>query len=260
MENTKIGWATHTFNAWAGCQKVSPECAHCYAESLDKRWHKGANWGPNTPRKLASDNYWKQLDKWNKAARLAGQPALVFVNSMSDIGEDHPDVVVARSRLFGEIPKHEMLNFLLLTKRLANLERFLDTYYYHNYVNIEFPWPDNIWLGTTIGAQKRAGEAELLATMPNAVRFVSAEPLLEPIELDLDMIQWLIVGGESGPGARRMDLAWVDSLMVQCRSSGTKFFFKQLGSVLAKEMGLKGKGDNPAEWPEWLRVQEIPDL
>src|ERR1700751_4511734 len=100
MENSKIEWTHHTFNPWWGCMKVSEGCKNCYAETLDVRMNSGAHWGPNSSRKPMSEAYWKQPEKWDTAARLAGRRDRVFCASMADVFEDHPDIIETRRRLF----------------------------------------------------------------------------------------------------------------------------------------------------------------
>lgn len=243
-ENTKIEWATHTFNPWIGCSRVSPGCQHCYAESLAKRT-KLVEWGPQAERHVTSDASWRQPLKWAKQAREAGTRPRVFCASMADVFEDRPELFSVRGRLWDLIFRTPELDWLLLTKRPQNISGMVP------WVQ---PWA-NVWLGTTVEDQQRADERipHLLAT-PAAVRFLSCEPLLGPVNLDSEHsdgihalgcgdpyclsrdvlsdcrgVDWVIIGGESGPGARPMHPQWARSIRDQCQAAGVPFFFKQWG-------------------------------
>lgn len=222
-ENTKIEWATHTFNPWWGCTKVSEACKHCYAEAWAKRVGQDV-WGPKPDRRLMSDAHWKQPIKWNrKASELAERPR-VFCASMADVFEDRDELTPHRARLFDLIEETPNLDWLLLTKRpqnVARLARWTDT------------WPENIWLGTTVELQKRAEELlPFLEAIPAKVRFISAEPLLGPLSIApwlRTTIDWVITGGESGPNARPASPEWFRSLHSQCMEHEVAFHFKQWG-------------------------------
>lgn len=249
MQDTKIEWATHSFNPWWGCQRVSPGCEHCYAETLANRYgHKV--WGPakTTHRRGMSANYWDQPLRWNKAAEQAGRRARVFCASMADVFEDHPQLDWPRANLWGLIEMTPNLDWLLLTKRPGNMRYMLPLAW------LQSP-RENVWLGTSCEDQKRADERipELLGT-PARVRFLSCEPLLGPIDLGRATpcgyycdesighvdhgfwtpgiqpgIHWVIAGGESGPGARPCWPEWVRSLRDQCQAADVAFFMKQWG-------------------------------
>lgn len=222
-ENTKIEWATHTFNPWWGCTKVSEACKHCYAEAWAKRVGQNV-WGPKPDRRLMSDSHWKQPLKWNqKASGLAERPR-VFCASMADVFEDRDELTTHRARLFDLIEETQNLDWLLLTKRPRNVARLA------RWTDI---WPENIWLGTTVELQKRADELlPYLAAIPAKVRFISAEPLLGPLAIKpwlRTTIDWVITGGESGPHARPASPEWFRSLHSQCMESEVAFHFKQWG-------------------------------
>jgi len=218
-ENSKIEWTTHTFNAWEGCQKISPGCANCYAERRDKQYHGGEHWGPNGTRKMMSEGYWRQPLKWDKDAQVAfdnydrycavgmgvwdGDPPTrprVFCSSLADVFEDRPELEAPRRRLFKLIQATPNLDWLLLTKRPENIHKL-------TYKAIDpFDEPDcdfniagepngldiadfgelypNVWLGTTVENQEQADRRipELLK-IPARVRFLSCEPLLGPVDL-----------------------------------------------------------------------------
>lgn len=252
MESSKIEWTDHTFNPWWGCMKVSTGCKNCYAEKLDNRW-KGGHWGPGSARKSMSDEYWRQPLKWNNAAATAGQPAKVFCASMADVFEGHPDTLPHLRRLFRLIEQTPHLIWQLLTKRPENIMDLIPGYWLtHNGM------PDNLWIGTSVENQEAADQRiPHLLKVPAKVRFLSCEPLLGPIVLrrkaegsseivqmalmgHLDEytrpvergIDWVIAGGESGPGARPMHPDWVRSIRDQCTAAGVPFFFKQWGEYL----------------------------
>jgi protein gp37 len=172
---------------------------------------------------------------------------------MADVFESHPQLVSARIRLFQLIESTEALDWLILTKRPENIRDMVPPAW------LEQPRP-NVWFGTSVEDSRRAAERiAVLAEVPAAVRFLSCEPLLGPVgALDLSSIHWVIVGGESGPGARRMDPAWALAIRDQCRKSQRSFFFKQAGSALAVQWGMEGKGHDFKQIPVELRVREFP--
>ncbi len=248
--NSAIEWTHHTFNPWWGCVKVSPGCEHCYAEGMSVRYgHKV--WGPakTTARRLFGEAHWAEPLKWHVEAERLGERQRVFCASMADVFEDHPQVQIARVRLWALIAATPWLDWLILTKRPEHISSMVPP-----------TWLDqpraNVWYGTSAEDQVRASErVRQLALVPAAIRFLSCEPLLGPLQLDLTGMHWLIVGGESGPGARRMDPAWANSLRRQCEAANVAYFFKQAGSVLAAEWGMPGKGGHdligvPAELQE----------
>lgn len=221
--NSKIEWTIHTFNPWWGCTKVSEACKNCYAEAWAKRVGQDV-WGPKPQRRVMSDNHWKQPIKWNRDAEGLPERPRVFCASMADVFEDREELINHRERLFDLIELTPNLDWLLLTKRPQNvkgLSRWQDD------------WPENVWLGTTVELQKRAEELlPVLAEIPAKVRFISAEPLLGPLEIDQWLgttIDWVITGGESGPNARPASPEWFKSLLSQCMANQTAFHFKQWG-------------------------------
>ncbi|HYE33339.1 MAG TPA: phage Gp37/Gp68 family protein [Methylomirabilota bacterium] len=224
-EETKIEWAHSTFNPWWGCEKVSPACAHCYAETLANRYgHKV--WGATAPRRLFGEKHWTEPLAWNRKAAASGQPWRVFCGSMCDVFEDHPTANNERQKLWPLIAATPALTWMLLTKRPENMKRFAPEAWRNR-------WPDNVWAGTTVEDQQRADSRipELLK-VPARVRFLSMEPLLGPVRLDpwhLAGLNWIIAGGESGPGARPPHPDWFRSVQKRSRSYGVGFFFKQWG-------------------------------
>ena len=271
---TGIQWCDHTFNPWRGCTKVSPGCAQCYAETMSHRNPSVlGEWGPNGKRVVAADSYWRQPIKWNRAAMDADEQRRVFCASLADIWEDRDELIGPRNRLFETMAQTDYLDWLLLTKRPENILRLWPKAFLpadHE------AWDGRIWLGTSVEDQERADERipELLAT-PAAVRFLSVEPLLGPVDFARVSgapgrgIDWVIVGGESGPDARPCDIQWISSIVLQCKAAGTSVFVKQLGSnpvscsFPGEPTPLPGKlrdkkGGDIGEFPEYLRIREFP--
>ncbi len=221
--NSKIEWTTHTFNPWWGCTKVSEACKHCYAEAWAKRVGQNV-WGPKPERRFLSDNHWRQPLKWNRDAEGAAERPRVFCASMADVFEDREELLESRDRLFDLIEATHNLDWLLLTKRPQNVARLA------RWTDI---WPDNVWLGTTVELQTRADELlPYLESIPAKVRFISAEPLLGPLDLHkwlATTIDWVITGGESGPKARPASPLWFRDLHAQCMEREVAFHFKQWG-------------------------------
>lgn len=281
--DSKIQWTHHTFNAWWGCARVSPGCEHCYAEAFAKRTGKAA-WGVKEPRRFFGDAHWNEPLKWDRAAKKAGERHRVFCSSMADVFEDRADLIEPRARLWKLIDDTPNLDWLLLTKRPENLARMVPWMA----VNPPTPW-GNVWLGATAEDQRRLEErAPHLLGVPAVVRFLSCEPLLGPLllggalptgEADVWHVDWVIVGGESGPGARPYDLAWPRSIIEQCRAAGVPVFHKQLGAQpestsdddrrfvgdmnLPRRFTLKlldRKGGDMRDWPDDLQVRQFPTV
>lgn len=275
-KQTSIAWTHHTFNPAWGCAKVSPGCAHCYADAFSARYGHdvwGYSNGSRKPLRQFGDKHWDEPLRWDREAREAGARRRVFCASMADVFEDHPDWPPLRERLWRLIEATPHLDWLLLTKRPENILRMVDPAWLAGF-------PRNVWVGTSVENQEYAEyRIPELLRVPARVRFLSCEPLLGPLDIakylpdypgceacragdcpESDrLVRWVIVGGESGPKARLMKAAWVDSLRRQCGRAGVPFFFKQTGSALARQMDLRHpKGEDPAEWPEAWRVQEFP--
>lgn len=298
-ENSKIAWTHHTFNGWIGCEKVSAECDHCYAESGSKRLaaqHHLTLWGEQSSRYITSDGYWQKPLQWNRAAQKSGERARVFCASFADVFEDREDLVKPRARLLHLIEDTPYLDYLLLSKRPENMLRLSAPVWRDN-------WPSNVWAGTTVGVRPSLHRALQIQSVPARVKFLSLEPMIEDIGLDppvcpdcdgleqaigddgatafcpecetemgfsaiLDPlnggISWVIVGGESGPHARPFHLEWGQKILGQCREAGVAFFFKQAGShaVLdGKRLKLRDtKGGDLLELPAYLNVREFPEV
>ena len=273
---TKIEWCDHTFNPWWGCIRVSPGCEHCYAETFAKRTGHDV-WGPakTTGRRMLSESYWRGPEKWNAKAAADGVRRRVFCASMADVFEDHPALPEPRARLFDLIEDTPHLDWLLLTKRPENMNRMAPLRWAGR-------WPANVWAGCSVEDQKRADERlPHLLGVPARIRFLSCEPLVGPVEFSdvthrsdcvsvwgkpaLAGIHWVIVGGESGPGARSMDVAWARSIVAQCRGAGVAPFVKQLGARPHDSKDQDGRCDCP-QWTErceapghatgWMRLRD----
>ena len=249
MPETKIEWTAapdgspgSTFNPWTGCQKVSPACDNCYAESWAKRSGL-VKWGPGEERHRTSASYWQQPLKWDRQAKRDGVRRKVFCASLADVF-DNQVPVEWRNDLWRLIHETPTLDWLLLTKRPQNIAKMLPGMH-NGTLGWGVGWP-NVWLGTTVEDQAEANRRipHLLA-VPAAKRFLSCEPLLGPIDfrkvpgfnhIGLDLSAWWVIcGGESGPNARPMHPAWARSLRDQCVAAGVPFFFKQWGEHLIAE-------------------------
>lgn len=271
MAETKISWAHYTFNPWLGCTKVSPACKNCYAEAWAKRSGL-VQWGDNAERRRTSEANWRQPRKWNADARKAGERRRVFCASLADVFEDRPELVAWRADLITLIYGTPHLDWLLLTKRPENWRNAIDEACEYKHGDTwQSRWtqgeaPDNVWIGTTVENQEMADKRipELLK-IPARVRFLSVEPLLEPIDLRLVVhflggsmavkdkardLHWVIVGGESGPNARTMQLSWPRSLRDQCKEAGIPFFFKQ-------HSGLRPGNACILDGREWKEFPEV---
>lgn len=295
--DTNIEWAHHTFSPWWGCTRVSAACRFCYAEELANRYGHNV-WGANAPRRVLGDKTWADPIRWDRQAARGSVRYRVFSGSMCDIFEDvdapmvdshgiiHADRTLTgeRARLFELIDITPNLDWLLLTKRPENVLAKVPTSWRLD------GFPPNVWVGTTVEDQdeayKRLG---WLVDIPAALRFVSCEPLLGPLNLArveivtpkpphgpgvwLDALRglfvgpddrtgrvdWVITGGESGHHARPTDPDWFRDLRDQCAVAGVPFFFKQAGAVLARTWRMSdAKGHTLDDLPDDLRIRELP--
>lgn len=231
-DTTKISWCDHTFNPWIGCSKVSEECRHCYAEALAKRWYRGARWGVNGARHRTSDANWARVRNWNAGAIARGEAARVFCASLADVFEQHPALNAWRKDLFDLIMQCTALDWMLLTKRPESVLRMVPAAWRH-------AWPCHVWIGTSVGTPDSLARLDELVRIPAPVRFVSAEPLLEPVDLwpwlskrrnGAPVIDLAISGGESGGGARPMHPDWVRTIRDDCNAANVLFHHKQWGN------------------------------
>jgi len=232
-DNSKIEWTEATWNPVTGCHKVSPGCAHCYAETFAERW-RGV---PGHPYEQGFDlKLWPtRLEvplRWRRARTI-------FVNSMSDLfHEDVPDRFIAD--VFDVMRRASWHTFQILTKRHERLAE----------LGPQIDWPSNVWMGVSIENRRFVHRADALRVLPAAVRFISAEPLLGRLEgLDLSGIDWLIAGGESGPKHRPMRPEWPIELRDRCLDEEVAFFFKQWGGRTSKAGGRELDGRIWSELP-----------
>jgi len=285
-ETSGIAWTHATFNPWSGCSKVSPACKHCYAERDTKRYGL-ALWGEKAERQFRAEAYWRQPEKWNREAEKAGERRRVFCASLADVFEIHRNpetnakMNTARSRLWKLIESTPWLDWLLLTKRPQNILALVPLSW--SIAGECRPGgdgfgcaPRNVWLGVTAESQEYAEKRVpflLAAKQALGVRvaFVSHEPAVGPVDftrlglgghVPFDALRggtaitpggprldWIITGGESGPGARSYDVAWARSVIAQCRASTADgypvaAFVKQLGAVAHETHEPSGAPDD----------------
>jgi len=228
-----IEWTEMTWNPVTGCTKISQGCKHCYAERMAKRLHA---MGSDRYRNGFGVTLHHDLIDLPKTWK---RPRLIFVNSMSDLFHDEVPAEFIRAvfETMRDSPQH---TFQILTKRSERLKELAPS----------LPWPPNVWMGVSVEDARVTGRIADLASVPARVRFLSCEPLIGPLEdLVLDRIDWVIVGGESGPGARRMDRSWVQSIRRQCRDARAAFFFKQWGGARKDKTGRLLDGRTYDEMP-----------
>ena len=251
-ETTAIEWCTSTWNPWQGCTKVSPGCDLCYAEALSRRWGKDFT----TLHRSADATFYAPL-RWKT-------PRKIFTCSISDFFHKQADPW--REEAWEIILKTPQHTYQILTKRPGLMVAWAKTH----------PWPEHVWAGTSVENQKYAPRLDVLARVPAKVRFVSVEPMLGPVDLqewlglhgnrDTDglsefdapmlepAINWVIAGGESGPGARPAHPDWFRSLAKQCKAAGVPFFFKQRGEWTWEENWAWDKdGAGPAIPLDWKK-------
>lgn len=244
-EKTGISWTDSTFNPWIGCTKVGPGCDNCYAEALmDKRWHK-VTWGSGQARQRTSAANWKQPLLWEREheafALMHSRRRRVFCASLADVF-DNEAPPQWRGELWALVKATPHLDWLILTKRIGNAAGMAPAE----------GLPPNVWLGATMVNQPEWDrDARKLLAVDASVRYVSVEPMLGPITggLDLHGLDWVIVGGESGHGARPIRREWVDSLWRECEAAGVAFFFKQWGGASATAGGCSLDGAEVKQWP-----------
>ena len=243
---TAIEWTDETFNPWWGCTEVSPGCAHCYAEALAQRGvgigGGPVEWGRGKDRRRNSADYWREPLDWNTRAGRRNIRIKVFCASMCDVFDAEVDPSW-RVDLWELVRRCRNLDWQILTKRPENIEAMLPPDWGDG-------WP-HVWLGTSVEDQSRAdARIPILAAIPAAIRFLSVEPLLGPVSLDLRGISWVICGGESGRSARPLDPAWVLSVRDQCVKNKVPFFFKQWGGQNKKAAGKRLEGRTWRQFPK----------
>lgn len=236
--NSAIEWTESTWNPLTGCTKISPGCKNCYAERMAHRLQ--AMGQPNYRNGFQLTIHEHVLDlplHWK-------QPQMIFVNSMSDLfHEDVPlDFIL---RVFDVMTRANLHTFQVLTKRSARLRELSE----------QLPWPENVWMGVSVENQAYAFRVDHLREVQAKTKFLSVEPFLGPlIDLNLAGIDWVIVGGESGPKARPMEASWVTTLRDQCIAGNIPFFFKQWGGVNKKKNGRLLEGRT---WDELPRARQV---
>lgn len=218
-KETGISWTNHTHNFWWGCTKVSPGCAHCYAETMASRYGHDI-WGPGKPRRTFADKHNKEPLHWDFNAWKSGIRETVFCGSMMDWCDDEAPQA-ERDKLWPLVKKTKNLIWLMLTKRPQNIKKYLPP----DWSKDNYP---NVAMGCTIENNDYADRAKDLTAIDAYIHFISAEPLLGPLDkLDLTGIDWIIVGGESGTGWRKMEEKWATDLRDRCQAQGVSFFYKQ---------------------------------
>jgi len=247
-ERTAIQWTDATFNPWWGCERVSPACAHCYADVLARRYGH-LLWDGGSPRRFLSENHWRQPLRWNRHAEQQDHRIKVFCASMADVFEARIELDSWRALLWDLIEQTPMLEWQLLTKRPENVAAM---------VPWTDEWPANVWIGTSVENSRHTFRVDILRELPAAVRFMSAEPLLGSLflngrpnrrPLNLDGVDWVIAGGESGPRHRPVDLAWLRELRDACVTADIPFFYKQRGGRTSKSGGRELDGRTWDEFP-----------
>ncbi len=293
--STKIEWTHSTFNPWWGCEKVSPGCTHCYAEAFAKRTGHPV-WGGAAPRRFFGDKHWAEPLKWDREAKAAGERRRVFCASMADVFEDRRDLDAPRARLFELIERTPNLDWLLLTKRPENFARLRPEAW-------RYEVPDNVWRGVTVESPDYLWRIEALLDGPGGITFVSYEPAVAAVSFAryfgarvvekstrFRTLSWVIVGGESGPGARPFDVDWAREVVRDGAKFSVPVFVKQFGAkpidkgasatathfepeecwpaavckrtpIYDERIRLADpKGGDWTEWPADLRVREFPKV
>ena len=245
---TKIEWTDETWNPMTGCTKISAGCDHCYAQVVAYRRTRQLYLQQPPVRETSANRddpfaprFW--IDRL-ELPRKWKEPRRVFVNSMSDVFHAHFSLEHIQ-RVFAVMNECGQHQFQLLTKRPERAVRLAD----------QLHWSANIWMGTSIENMDVAHRANALRAIPAAVRFISAEPLLGPLDdLDVNGIDWIIGGGESGPGYRPVDIRWARGLRALCRRRRIRFFWKQWGGFTPKAGGRELDGRT---WDEYPRERAV---
>jgi protein gp37 len=242
--SSTIEWTEATWNPTTGCQKISPGCQHCYAERFAERW-----------RGVAGHPYEQGFDLriWHERLEMPlswKKSRLIFVNSMSDLFLDEipTDFILAVFNVMTQASWHQ---FQVLTKRperMLEIAQKLDN------------WPSNIWAGVSVESQAWNWRVDILKKVPASIKFLSCEPLLGALKLSLNNISWVIVGGESGIGARPIKIEWVRDIKDQCLEANVPFFFKQWGGVYKKRNGRDLDGKTWDEFPNIKNSTKIHQL
>jgi protein gp37 len=234
-DKSGIEWTEATWNPVTGCSKVSPGCAHCYAEALSLRF--GWSRKPWLPEH-AEANVALHEERLEQPLRWR-RPRMIFVNSMSDLFHELVPFSFIEE-VFAVMAAAEQHTFQILTKRHERMAALAP----------RLSWPANVWMGVSIENRRWAERADCLRQVPAAIRFISAEPLLGPLDgIDLDGIDWLIAGGESGRRHRPVRAEWLRDLRDECKDAGVAFFFKQWGGPRSKSGGRRLDGREHSAMP-----------
>jgi protein gp37 len=253
----------YSANLWIGCTPVSEACRNCWAEGVSLRMGLDV-WGRRADRRLTGDAVFASVAAWNKKAEKTGQRRGVFWEDMGDLFEDRPEFEERRVRAFAAMEAAPGLDHMLLTKRPENVLLMVPPYW----INGE-GWPSQVWMGATVEDGQTAFERThhiVEWSAHGATTFISAEPLLGNLLAagPLVGVDLMIIGGESGPGARPFDLGAAEALVRDASDAGAAVFMKQMGSRWASATGRgllrKGAshGQDPYRWPEWARRRELP--
>ncbi|PIQ95984.1 MAG: hypothetical protein COV67_11950 [Nitrospinae bacterium CG11_big_fil_rev_8_21_14_0_20_56_8] len=233
---SSIEWTESTWNPVTGCTKISSGCKFCYAERMALRLQAMGSLNYKNGFNLTLQPHALEAPlKWKK-------PQLIFVNSMSDLFHDNVPLDFIQ-QVFEVMVRSSQHQFQVLTKRANRLEKLSN----------KLPWPNNIWMGVSIENRDSLFRIDHLRRTNALIKFLSLEPLLGPLpDMNLKGVQWVIVGGESGPGARPMRKTWVLDIQEQCRRANVPFFFKQWGGINKKKTGRELNGRVWNEMPEFL--------
>lgn len=238
MSKSKIEWTEITWNPTTGCDKVSAGCKNCYAEIFAKRLEAmGSQKYRNGFKLTLHPDVINEPKKWKS-------PKKIFVNSMSDLLHDDIPITFLKEvfEVMNDTPHHI---YQVLTKRAERIEK----------ISANFKWTPNIWMGVSVEDERVKFRIQHLKNTPAKIKFLSLEPLLGPLpNLDLEGIDWVIVGGESGKKSRSIDKEWIIDIKDQCEKSNVKFFFKQWGGMNKKANGRELNGKTYSEMPEVISV------
>jgi len=243
---TTIEWTEATWNPVRGCSRVSEGCEHCYAERMAHRFSAdGLPYAGLTRLSRQGEPRWSgkvlTVPELLQEPLRWRRPRMIFVNSMSDLFHEAIPVNFIRN-VFETMQRAHWHTFQVLTKRPERCRNLAK----------ELPWPDNVWMGTSVESSDYLSRVDILRRIPAGVRFLSIEPLLGPMtQLTVNGIHWVIVGGESGPGARPMKSEWVRDIHKICVAGNVPFFFKQWGGTRKKAAGRVLDGRTWDEMPRW---------
>lgn len=249
--SSSIEWTEATWNPTRGCSRVSPGCQNCYAERFAHRMSQEGQAYEGLTKPTSKGPRWRgvlrTIDEAVDIPLHWSKPKMIFVNSMSDLFHEKVPVEFLK-RVFDVMRRADWHTFQVLTKRSERLKELAG----------QLNWPRNVWMGVSVESDEYVGRVDDLRAVPAAVRFLSLEPLLGPLpSLKLDGISWVIVGGESGPGARPIDVKWVRDLRDRCTCANVPFFFKQWGGVRKSQSGRVLDGRTWDEFPRSTQTTQL---